>query len=79
MKDDKVRTEVLETRSVRVEQTPALTAPLRMTAEQFCEAKSTPIRKFLDAQAFCQWPIGKELTEDEYDNAILAAAAVTIR
>lgn len=54
-------------------------APARKTAEQWCIEKKTEAWLFNGAQAGLLWPVGVELTEDEYNAAIHATAHVSIR
>lgn len=51
----------------------------KKTAEQLAKELATPTWLFAAAKALHAWPIGMELTTDEYKAALDAAANVQIR
>jgi hypothetical protein len=50
----------------------------RKTVEVWAAEKKTPAWLFAGAKAGNRWPIGRELEEAEYDQAVHAAANVKI-
>jgi hypothetical protein len=57
---------------------PEAPAPERKPVEQWAAEKGTVAWKFAAAQAGERWPIGAELTEAEYTDAIERAANVRL-
>jgi hypothetical protein len=52
--------------------------PERRAVEAWARAKGTPAWLFAAARACNRWPIGIELTADEFDAAVAAAASTRI-
>ncbi len=53
--------------------------PERRPFEQWAEAKKTPAWKLAAAKAHENWPLGREVTEAAFDQAVRAACDVALR
>lgn len=59
--------------------TKSAAAPVKKTVEAWAAAAKLPPWQFAAAKTMCHWPIGKELTEEEFNQAVAAARSIEIR
>lgn len=54
-------------------------APERQTWEQWAQAKRVAVAELRTAKTLHRWPVGKQLTEAEFDAALIAARNLVFR